>query len=246
MKVLANATWNKLGQALAVGMAFALPISTAVTSYCMVLVILCWLLGDEREQKYALMFQHPLMAWVWPLVIITFLGAAYSIGDITAIRRGATDGLRLAFIPIFMFYYRQPNMAKATLWAFCSAMILTLILGYLKVYAGLPIGMKYTVGAVFKSHIKTSFFMAIAAFFLVYQIKHYPRYRIVWISLIVLMIYYLLFLSAGRIGYITLAVCGLFYAWSEFRFKGIVVALVLASTVFGGAYLTSSVFAEDD
>lgn len=243
MKIFAHPTWDKIGQFAAIGMAFALPVSTAVTSYCMGIVLASSLLGSDQKEKRAFLFHHPLMIWVWPLVLVTLLGTLYSIGEFTAIRRAAMDGLRLAFIPFFMFYYRSPEVAKKALWAFCVAMILTLILGFLKVYAGLPIGMKFTVGAVFKSHIKTSFFMAIAAFFLVYQIKVFPRYRILWITLILLMIYYLLFLSAGRIGYITLGVCSLFYAWQEYRFKGMILALVLASSVFGGAYLTSSIFA---
>lgn len=244
MKIIAHPTWDKIGQFAAIGIAFALPVSTAVTSYCMAIVLISWLLGSEQREKRAFVFHHPLMIWIWPLVLVTLLGMFYSIGEFTAIRRAAMDGVRLAFIPFFMFYYRSPQVAKKALWAFCLAMILTLILGFLKVYAGLPIGMKFTVGAVFKSHIKTSFFMAIAAFFLVYQIKILPRYRTLWIVLILLMIYYLLFLSAGRIGYITLGVCSLFYAWQEHRFKGIVIALLLASSVFGGAYLTSSIFAD--
>lgn len=244
MKIFRHPTWDKIGQWAAVAIAFALPVSTAVTSYCMGIVLASWLLGGDQKEKRAFLFHHPLMIWVWPLVFVTLLGTLYSIGEFTAIRRAAMDGIRLGFIPLFMFYYRSPIIAKKALWAFCLAMILTLVLGFLKVYAGLPIGMKFTVGAVFKSHIKTSFFMAIAAFFLVYQIKALPRYRILWVSLILCMIYYLLFLSAGRIGYITLGICSIFYAWQQYRLKGIMVALLLAGSVFGGAYLTSSIFSD--
>jgi len=244
MKVIANPLWDKLGQVAAIAIAFAIPTSTAATSYCMGLVLGCWFLGGINAEKRNLLWHHPLSRWIAPLVVVTLLGSFYSVGDSESIRRAAIDGIRLAFIPFFMYYFQTKRATNLALWAFCAAMILTLVLGFLKVYAGLPIGMKYTVGAVFKSHIKTSFFMAMAAFFLAYQIRQLPRYRWLWIALIALMIYYLLFMSIGRIGYITLSACLLLLAWQWYRWKGIVGALLIACALFGGAYHTSTVFVD--
>lgn len=244
MKILANPMWDKLAQGAAVLIAFAIPTSTAVTSYCMVILLAGWFLGAEGSEKREFLFRHPLTPWICPLVMLTLLGIFYSVGDTVSVRRAAIDGIRLLFIPFFMYYYRTPKMANAALWAFCAAMILTLCLAFLKIYAGLPIGMKYTVGAIFKSHIKTSFFMAMAAFFLAYQIKALPQYRWVWGGLILLMIYYLLFMSVGRIGYLTLCACLLILAWQSYRWKGIMGAFLIGCTLFGGAYLTSTVFSQ--
>lgn len=233
---------DKLGQIAAIGIAFAIPVSTAATSYCMGIVLVCWFLGGAQAQKRDLLLHHPLTRWIAPLVLVTLFGTLYSSGDSESVRRAAIDGLRLAFIPFFMHYYRTPVVATRALWAFCAAMILTLALGFLKVYAGFPIGLKYTVGAVFKSHIKTSFFMAMAAFFLAYQVQALPRYKWLWITLITLMIYYLLFMSIGRIGYITLCACLWLMAWQKYRWQGLAGALLVACGLFGGAYLTSNVF----
>ncbi|MBN9286591.1 MAG: hypothetical protein BGO43_06080 [Gammaproteobacteria bacterium 39-13] len=235
--------WDKIGQVAAISLAFVIPISTALTSIFAGLVLLSWLLGPNQTEKRRILCHHPLVGWLYPLVILTLLGIFYSSGDPQNIRHSVGDGLRLCFIPIFIYCYQSKVVSKAALWAFASAMILTLILAFLKVYAGLPIGLKYTTGAVFKSHIKTSYFMAIAAFFLAFQLPYVAKqYRLILCVIISLMIFYLLFMSVGRIGYITLVACLLAMAWQKSRVKGLVVASMMAVVMVIGAYTTSNVF----
>jgi len=130
------------------------------------------------------------------------------------------------------------------LWAFTGAMILTLILGFLKWYGGVPIGLKYTTAAVFKSHIKTSLFMAIAIYFLAIQAKQQQSIRWVCLAVILTMLYYLFFMNIGRIGYLALCLCAFVFAWNHYRIKGIFYAVIALSVVIAGAYYSSELFSQ--
>lgn len=235
--------WEKIGKGLSISLAFVVPISTALTSILVALLILMWVLGPNLKKKKQILFHHPLSSWIFPLVMLTVAGMLYSIGDTESIRRSLIDGLRLGLIPLFIYFYQDKKVAKMALWAFCAAMTLTLVLAFLKVYANFPIGLKYTTGGVFKSHIKTSYFMAMAAFFIAFQTPRLlSKYRLLAALVVGLMIYYLFFMNEGRIGYITLVMCFLLLTWQWFKFKGMLAGTLVAITLLLAAYFTSSLF----
>lgn len=236
--------WDQIGQGAAIALAFAIPVSTALTSLLAIIVLLTWAVGPNQTEKWQILRYHPLLKWIYLLIVLAFVGALYSEGSAKAIRHGLVDALRLALIPMLLYYYQPKKIAETAIWAFVFAMVLTLILGFLKLYADFPIGLKYTVGAVFKSHIKTSYFMAIAAFFLLSQIKETSSNRRWLIAGAVLMIYYLFFMSIGRIGYLSILILAAILAWEQYRIKGVVIATAVVGVGLGVIVLFSSVFAD--
>lgn len=236
--------WDKLGQYSVIALAFAIPISTAMTSVLAMLTLIAWLLGPHFREKREILVHHPLVQWIYPLIILSIVGIFYSPSDSYSIRHGMNDSLRLALIPVFIYFLQNKKIAQWVLWSFIAAMVLTLLLSFLKVYAGLPIGLKFNLGAVFKSHIKTSFFMAMAAFFLATYARESKRHRYISIVVVVLMIYYLLCMSFGRIGYITLVIGTILFAWQGYRLKGILVACALSMVMVLAAYGTSDIFSQ--
>ena len=240
---VSSSFWEKLGQFSAVALAFVIPISTSMTSVFAWIILLSFLFGENKTLKKEIFFHHPLVKWIYPLIILMGIGITYSIANMDEVRDRMMDALRLAWIPLLIYFYQTKKIAKWALWAFVAAMLLTLVLAFLKIYADVPVGLKFPGGAIFKSHIKTSFFMAMAAFFLAQQIKETARrYAAGYIILICLMIYYLLFMSTGRVGYLSLIVCLVLFAWQNFRLKGIMAASVVGMSLIVGAYFTSDVF----
>ncbi len=233
---------EQMGMYLAVFLAFAIPVSTSATTISMILILLLWFLTPNLKQRVKFYCKNPLSPYIWALVSVVLIGVFYTSAESSDAFSACKDAVRLSFIPILM-YYLTDN--KHRLWvgkAFVGAMILTMVLGYCKVYGGLPIGEKYTVGAVFKSHIKTSYFMALAVFFVTLYGMQIPKSR-VWVSiLIVLMLHYLFFLSVGRIGHLTLFVLVLVFAWRRWRWKGFVSACIALCLFFMCAYQASTVF----
>lgn len=238
-----GAVIESIGQYAAVLLGFFIPISTTLTTVCAFFILFSWWFGPAQSIKRRILW-HPVMRWMYPFTAMTLFATLYSYGEGHALYHGLMTGVRFMMVPILMYFYQQKNWGRYALWAFTVAMLLTLLLAFGKIYAGLPIGTKFTMGAIFKSHIKTSFFMSMAALFLAYQYKYAQRYRI-WLGMgIVLMVYYLLFMSAGRIGYLTL-VTGLFLlAWQWYQRKGIVYAGGIALAMLLGAYCTSDIFSQ--
>lgn len=241
---LSDPKWDKLGKASAIALAFAVPISTAITTILVVITFLAWLLGPNHANKKNILSHHPIVMWIYAIIALSIVGMFYSVGDEESMRRSLIDSLRLGVIPILMYFYQDKKIGRLALWAFAFAMLFTMVLAFGKVYGGLPIGTKYPMGAVFKSHIKTSFFMAIAAFYLASQCKYLPQYRWPLIAVVALMVYYLLFMSVGRIGYITLVLCLMILAWQWYRLKGMMMATCIASVMIVGAYFTSPVLSD--
>ncbi|MBS0290248.1 MAG: O-antigen ligase family protein [Proteobacteria bacterium] len=232
-----------IGQGAAIGLGFFIPISTAITTVLIMVVVMVWLFGTDIKTKKQFLFFHPLSGLIGMLVFLTMVGTLYSIGDTKSISCSLIDILRLALIPMLIYYYQPKSIAQSALWAFILAMVVTLFFAFLKVYADFPIGLKYTTGGVFKSHIKTSYFMAIAAFFLAFKMRTFTSlYRLLAMMVVLLMVFYLFFMSEGRIGYLTLVLCLLLLAWQWFAVKGLVLALMLSIIMVGGAYVTSSLF----
>jgi hypothetical protein len=203
---------------------------------------MAWILGPHRDQKWEIIRSHPLLIGIYPLMGLALVGALYSYADPRSLRHGFLDALRLGMIPLLLYFYRSEKIAKAALGAFIGAMVLTLVLAFLKVYADFPIGLKFTTGAVFRSHIKTSYFMGMAAFFLALLIKQNPHHRGLLLGLIGGMIYYLFFMNMGRIGYITVLSCGAVLAWQTYQLKGLTIATGLGTLLLLGAYFFSDIF----
>jgi len=238
--------WNKIGALAAVGLAFAIPVSTALTTVLLIIVALAWLLGSDGAQKRALLWDHPLVKWIYPFVLLALWGSTYSIGDEKAIHESLRDSLRFLSIPVLFYFYRAQTVRDWALWVFTGAMVLTLLLVFMKVYGGLPIGSKYTAGAVFKDHIKTGFLMTMAVLFLAQQARHHSALwvRGVCVGIAGLMVYHLLFINVGRIGYVGVAMVLCILAWQWGRVKGVIGGLCLATLLLGGAYMSSASFSQ--
>jgi O-antigen ligase len=235
---------DKIGQVAAIALAFAIPISTTLTTIMASIVLMAWGFGGNWQQKKEILCHHPVTKWMYPLIILTFIGITYSSGDGKSIYRSLFDSCRLLFIPVLIYFFQDKKVARLALWSFVGAMGITLVLAFLKIYAGFPIGLKYPAGAIFKSHIKTSFFMAMAAFFLAFELKQIQSHRFLIFLVVIAMAYYLLFMSVGRIGYITFVLCLCFLAWHWYRLKGLMLASVIALVTIGTAYLVSDLFAD--
>src|SRR5476649_2082461 len=92
-------SFTNIGQMAAIALAFVLPISTSLTSILMAVVLLAWILAKDQSQKLHILLSHHAMKWIYPYILLTLVGAFYSIGENKEIINGLTDGLRLMLIP---------------------------------------------------------------------------------------------------------------------------------------------------
>jgi len=232
---------DNIGIYCVIGLGFFIPISTALTTGLMLLTVLVWLLGGNIQNKLSFYIYHPISKILFVIMLLYILGLFGTIAASEDIKSAFSDLLRLMYIPLLMYYLDDKNKLYV-LWAFSAAMLLTLVLALCKMYGGLQIGMEYTAAAIFKSHIKTNYFMSIAAFFLVVQLINFPNYKRILIPVILLMVYYIFFLSVGRIGYLVFALLGLYVCWQQFGKKTFIFGPVAIGLLIGLAYFGSDVF----
>ncbi len=221
---------------------FSIPISTALTTGCMVLLLAMWLLGGDLKNKILLFWEHPLAPYLLALIALCLLRGLFSFGSTEHVMERFRDVFRLSLIPILGYYLTSQRQIYYGFYAFIAAMLVTLVAAFLKVYLNLPIGQKFTEAAVFKTHIDTNFFMSLAAFYVFFLACHIRKYRLQLCLLGCVMLYYIFFMSIGRIGYVTMFLVGLYAAQHYCGKKGLGVALLLLIVLGLGIYQFSDIF----
>lgn len=245
-----NITWPQITwpQITLCGLAASIPISTALTTGFMGLTVLYWLFKTNWDAKIET-FRHPLTPALCLLPLLGIFASSYSEAELAERLGTVCEYLRLLLIPVFIYYLKNDHrLQRGMIISFVAAMSITLVLGVLKVHADFPIGLKYTLGSVFKSHIKTSYFMAMAVFFVGLSIQYSDYLKnSKWLKLgatllALAMIYYLFFLSLGRIGHITLVLLTGLVAWRLAHWRGLAIGLGCIVLGLFTLYQTSDVF----
>lgn len=213
---------------------FMVPISTFGTTVCLLSVILLWLVTGDYAVKMNLFWQHPIARAFLILMLGAMVSLLYTQAETKEIYNGIKDNLRLCAISVFIYYFLHQSsdeLKNKCIKAFVWAMILTVILSYLKYFFHLlPHKQGLTEAAVFKNHIKTSFYMSIAAYFIANALRIKPKQLVYWIALILLTVN-ILFLSEGRVGYIIFSILAMYFFWSIAKTRGLFIASSLLLAV---------------
>ncbi len=230
-----NFAYERLLWGLPCLLCFALPISTALTNVCVILMIALWAFHKDLRSRVVAYYNHSLTP-ILGLIFCLYLVGGTLAPQMDYVSERLSDGARLLMIPIFCHYFQAKGVTQKALTWFVAAMLLTLVIGGIKLYAGLPIGEKYVAAAVFKSHIDTAFFMVIALACVLLSDQDEPPKK--WLILIALaLVFYILFMNVGRIGYIGLALFVAFWGTKKFGTKGALLAiigiLVLGALAYG-------------
>lgn len=233
---------SQLTYYLPVLLSFSIPISTAMTNICIALLLLCFLLDGHFRSKINYYWEHPLAPILLALFVLYGVGCNYSIGSHESMAERLSDGFRLTLIPVLGYYLVSEKQLKYSLYAFIIGMSITFIAACLKMYLNVPIGMKYTQAAVFKTHIDTNFFMCLAAFYVFFLSVFNKQQRPKLILIGLLMVYYIFFMSIGRIGYVTFFIIGAYVAHHYFGKKGLGLSLLALIIAGLGIYQLSDLF----
>ena len=228
---------------LAVLIGIAIPISTALTNILCPLIFLLILAEGHYKQKFNQLYRHPIVILAILLWFFMLLGVFYTpVPFLEA--GGMLDKYReFLYIPLFILVFLDNQSQKWGLYAFISAMTITLFLSYLMAITGWQIG-KGTPESpfIFKTYITQSLLMALAAYFLAVQCwkgKYWWR----WIGgvWILLALYNILFMSAGRTGYLVLFCLIFLFFYQIYQLRGILVGSVVLAVFSILAYTYSDV-----
>lgn len=232
-----------------VALGFIIPISTALTYPVLLLLMLSWFLSGAVKEKTQFIWQNAIARSVFLFYGILVVGTFYSKAPLQDITEMFGKMAKLLYIPFLLPLMIEEKWRRLTIKAFIAAMMLTLVLSLLKVYAHLPIyHTRFSNACVFKDHIYTNLLMAFAT----YVIGHYTLSRIqqglrngqkyMLYGLIAALIYYVLFMSEGRSGYVVFVVLWLLFFCQRFKFKGIFWGTLALSLLMGIVFVSSNSF----
>lgn len=233
-----------LSKILTVALMFSLPISTALTNVILSFLILAWFLAGNLHHKAIYIFSHPITKLVLVFYLVFVMGSLYSDALGPDISQQLWKMSKLLYILFLLPLSSEKQWRYLSFTAFFMAMVLTLILGLLKIYTGLPIPSKFTAACVFKNHIDTNLMMAFACFILGHFLlsTHQRKLRYMACLLLALMGFYVLWLCEGRSGQIVFAALWLLLCLQRFSFKYILLGVLALAILFGGVWLGSPRF----
>lgn len=231
-----------LSRLCAIGIAFALPISTTMTDILFVAAVALTILAGSWQEKLHIII-HTRIIFVFLLFFLMFvIGTVYSVAPHHQALDMASkyDKFLLgAFLtPLFV----DVRWRRYAIYAFALAMIVTLILSYIKFMIGFSWKFDFGAASVFKDHIQTNFLMAFMAYLTAWFAVNKPRYRWFCVLLILALVINILFLSQGRSGYFVFVALMALLLWQTLRWRGLLYALIGSLILIIAAYSFSPSF----
>lgn len=232
-----------LGHIAIVGLAFAIPISTALSNILMALVLICWLASGQYRQKISYFTNNPisiaalfLFAWL----VLSLLWAGDFSQDQWKFLIKYSD---LLLVTVFIWFLLNLNDRSKVLNSFAAAMLLTLALSY-GAAAGLipPASWLHAIpgnAVVFKLQITHSLLMSLAA--LIFGIFAFEAWSLrklliaaMWAIFCTLAVINVLIMVQGRTGYLVLGALVIVVFWLRGRWRGLAIAslIVFLGSVF--------------
>lgn len=232
------------GEWLIVLLAIAIPTSTALTNMVVGGIVLCWIFSGNIKEKIKKGLEHTLVRGFLVFFVIYAAALLYTIAPFQDIMHSLRNMNRWWLLLFFLPFCQNKKTVQYALWAFVGTMAIVWILGGLKILGLLSMGHQFSAVAVFKNHIVTSYLMSFAAYMLAERAFYHQAYRKTCIVLVFLMIFNVLFLSAGRTGYVMILLLAEIFAWQHWRWRGLLVTIPMVMIVGGLAAQYSSTFLE--
>ena len=206
---------DMLAKWLGVGLAFAIPISNAITTVLSIAMVICCLFSLDK-QKIKLI--HNLLSYTLLFFIVWYvIAACFSAGTQEDIYQAIRKNIKLLYIPLFIPLFYDNIWKSRVVTGFLAAMGLTVAVVFAKLLGFLPAHLFYPMETVaFKDSIFTGLFVAFSIFILAHICMHKPSYRKIMLPLLIAQIYYLLFIGIGRTGQWIFLSLYILFCWQQF------------------------------
>jgi O-antigen ligase len=233
---------------LAVAVAVSLPWSTSVTSALVIVWLVAVLptleLPALRRELSAPAAYLPVLLWL--LAAVGMLWADVSWAECLS---GLSRFHRLLFIPLLLFHFRRSERGVWVLWGFLAASFAVLLASWASLLIPSLASHENVVGVPVKEYISQSAEFVVCAFALLGfagEAARERRWRLA-LGLVVAALLFLadiLFVVTSRAALLVVPLLLLLLAWKEFRWKGVVAAVVL-SCVAAAAIWSASPYLRD-
>jgi O-antigen ligase len=230
---------------LATLIGFAIPISIALTNILVPLAIVFLIIERQYKQQFQMLKLHPVAMFALLFVALILLGFLYTPVSFTEAGLILDKYREFLYIPVFILIFRDSISRQWGLYAFLSAMLLTLILSYIMAFTGWEIGKgsgdNPEAPYIFKTYITQSVLLALAAYFIAMQAWQERRWILPRAIVVLLIIYNIMFLSEGRTGYLVLFCLILLFCYQTYHLRGVIIGSIVLAILTVLAYQSSQV-----
>lgn len=231
------------GRWAAIAIGCAIPVSVVLDNLLLLVVLACWLAGGDYAQKWAALRDNPVSRCALALFGLLVLGMLWGDQPARDARDYLLKYLDLAFVPLFIYYFRDPLARRHGLFALAGTLTLVLGLSFL-VKAGLLPESDLIRGVphspvVFKFRVTHNYLMAFGAFLFAWLAIAEPagsRNRIIWGVLALLAAVNVTLMVEGATGYLTLGALSLLLAATRLP-RRIAIASFIAAPLVVAALL---------
>ena len=207
---------DNAGRWAAIAIGFTIPVSVVLDNLLLLVVLVCWMVGGDYAHKWAALRHNPVSRCALALFCLLLLGLLWGDQPVGDGRSYLLKYLDLAFVPLFIYFFRNPATRRHGLLALAGTLALVLALSFLVKAGFLPQG-GWVQGSpqspvVFKFRITHNFLMAFGAFLYVWLSFSAPsgsRARILWGLLAILAAINVTLMVEGVTGYLALGVLAL-------------------------------------
>lgn len=173
---------------------------TAMNIFITAAAILC-LISGKFFSEWPLLKNNSIFWAILLLMALLFVGMFWSIAPPHDRWSALHKYGKLLYIPLLVPLCLDPIWRRRSINAFLCAMMLTVLLSYLKQFAGLDLGEESVSSWVFHGHIETSYFIAFATYIFAYRGAYEHRYRAGYWLLTLLFSYQQFFINDSRTGW---------------------------------------------
>jgi O-antigen ligase len=205
---------DRAGRWAAVVLGASIPVSVAFDNLLLLVVLACWFLGGRFSEKRSAAVS-PVAVCALTLFGLLLLGTLWGNQTGTDARTYLLKYLDLAFIPLFAYFFRNPETRQQGLWAISGSLMLMLVLSFMIKFGiigqGAVISGAESSPVVFKFRITHNLLMAFGAYLFALMALEsvLRRDRLIWGVLALLAAVNVTLMVEGATGYVVLGLLSL-------------------------------------
>lgn len=245
--LLVSSRWDIALSAIVVALYASFPISLALTSVLMVLLIVVWLLGGYWRGLPQVLTANPVAVAALALYGVILLGVAWTPAPWSDVSLHLSKYAKLPFAVLLMTFLVSSRVQKHALTAFVAVMAFILVSTWLNVWWDLPWSKTHNqgwgvthhvVGDYITQNVMMSFFVLLALGRARSAVGWRPR--LVWGVVALMAAMSITHMSDGRTGYVLLATVLGYFALTAFNGRAALAALALGAVALGLTLASSS------
>lgn len=218
---------------------FFIPLSSSLKSIMLVVSVILLLLQHGNRQSVQWIMRQSWVWWSLALVALVVLSCAWSPAPWNEQGFVVEKYTKLLWMPFLVLGFSDTKTRTIGLHVFLASMLVTVLCAF-----AIALGWMHSIlpaGSVFRNHIITGHMLAFACYLSGYYAIKVPKWRWIYVALLLIMSYEILFISQGRTGYVVYGIDMLVLIIQFFKRWQLLLAVGLLALLGLFAFHTSTI-----